>query len=239
MTNRTALVAMLAAGLVLGISGPFDTLAVVPNILLRTAYWIVVVFTTMAIGTSVNTYTWLRWSKPQNRWLVILGGAVFAGLIIALWLGVLNYLVFGIYPNSLGDLLGSLGMATFIAIVVSVSINLTQSPNTPAPQSGPALLERLPLEKRGALISLAVSDHYVEVNTTKGSELLLMRLSDAIRETDPIAGLQTHRSYWIAKSQVKAARREGDRAILTMSNEQEIPVSRSNITSIKDAGLLS
>jgi len=239
LTSRSALVAMLAAGLVLGLSGPFDTLAAIPNFLARSAYWIAVVCTTMVIGTAANNFVMLYWPERKSYWLSILGAALLAGLLIALWLGVLNYLLFDIYPNTLNSVVTNLGIAVLIAIIVSVSINISQQPSTPQAQKSPAILERLPFEKRGALIALAVSDHYVEVRTTKGAELVLMRLSDAIRETDPVAGLQTHRSYWVAQSQIKAARREGDRAILTMSNGQEIPVSRSNITSLKDAGLLS
>lgn len=38
-------------------------------------------------------------------------------------------------------------------------------------------------------------DHYGEVTTSEGAELPLMRLSDAIIEAAPVAGLQIHRSH--------------------------------------------
>ncbi|MCW1932118.1 LytTR family DNA-binding domain-containing protein [Pararhodobacter zhoushanensis] len=98
-------------------------------------------------------------------------------------------------------------------------------------------MARLPLDKRGALISLSVQDHYVEVVTLRGRELLLMRLSDAIAETGGDVGLQVHRSHWVALDQVRAARREGARGVLTLSDGREIPVSRTYAAAAKAAGL--
>nr|WP_255552328.1 LytTR family DNA-binding domain-containing protein [Maritimibacter dapengensis] len=100
------------------------------------------------------------------------------------------------------------------------------------------ILDRLPIEKRGPLISLSVQDHYVEVATTKGTELVLLRLSDAMAEVGDTPGLQVHRSHWIATGAVKSARRDGARAILTMADGRDIPVSRTYLPAIKEAGLL-
>ena len=88
-------------------------------------------------------------------------------------------------------------------------------------------------------MSLSVQDHYVEVTTTKGRELILLRLGDAMAEVGETAGLQVHRSHWVATDQVTAARRDGARAILTMSDGRDIPVSRTYVPAIKEAGLLS
>lgn len=47
------------------------------------------------------------------------------------------------------------------------------------------VLQRLPIEKRGELISMTVIDHYVEATTTRGKHLILMRFKDAIAEIQP------------------------------------------------------
>lgn len=65
-----------------------------------------------------------------------------------------------------------------------------------------------------------------------------MRLGDAIREAAPEPGLQVHRSHWVAIAAVTAARREGDRAVLSLSHGGDIPASRSHIPALKEAGLL-
>ena len=109
----------------------------------------------------------------------------------------------------------------------------------PAPTAKPPrILQRLDIHKRGALISLSVQDHYVDVVTTKGTGLLLLRLSDAIAETEPTAGLQVHRSHWVAADQIARAQRSGDKAILTMTDGRDIPVSRTYLKTVREAGIL-
>jgi len=63
-----------------------------------------------------------------------------------------------------------------------------------------------------------------------------MRLSDAIRETGSAAGLQVHRSHWVALDAITQVRKKGDGAILTLRDQTEVPVSRSNMSAIKEAG---
>jgi DNA-binding LytR/AlgR family response regulator len=50
--------------------------------------------------------------------------------------------------------------------------------------------------------------------------------------------LQVHRAHWVARDQVRTARRSGARAILTMTDGSEVPVSRSFVPVVKAAGLL-
>lgn len=68
--------------------------------------------------------------------------------------------------------------------------------------------------------------------------LLLLRLTDAMTETGETAGMQVHRAHWVAVKQVKTASRTGDRAILTMAQGPDIPVSHRDIPALTEAGLL-
>ena len=88
-------------------------------------------------------------------------------------------------------------------------------------------------------MALSVEDHYVRIMTSKGADVVLLRLSDAMRETGDELGLQVHRSHWVALSAVKSTRRDGDRAILTLTTGEDIPVSRRYMPDIKEAGLLA
>ncbi|MCB1420416.1 MAG: LytTR family transcriptional regulator [Notoacmeibacter sp.] len=100
----------------------------------------------------------------------------------------------------------------------------------------PAILDRLPADKRGALIRLEVQDHYVLVVTTKGRELLLMRLGDAMREAAPVEGLQVHRSHWVARDGVADVIREpgkNGRTVLRTNDGADVPVSRGNVADVK------
>jgi DNA-binding LytR/AlgR family response regulator len=98
-------------------------------------------------------------------------------------------------------------------------------------------MERLPAKLKGAVIyAVSAEDHYLRLHTSKGADLLLMRLADAIVELEGLEGAQTHRSWWVARDAVEGARREGDRAVLVLKGGVEAPVSRPNVKPLKDAG---
>lgn len=107
------------------------------------------------------------------------------------------------------------------------SEELSQSTlNAQPPLSTPPLMERLPHRLRLAqLISMSMQDHYVEVTTTAGSEMVLMRLSDAMDLLGPVSGVQTHRSHWAAEAFAESLARDGRRFKLSLSDGRTLPVS--------------
>ncbi|MEP1208636.1 MAG: LytTR family DNA-binding domain-containing protein [Rhizobiaceae bacterium] len=83
-------------------------------------------------------------------------------------------------------------------------------------------------DKRGDLWALVARDHYVEVITERGSELILMRLSDAIKQCDNRAGIRCHRSAWVSKIGFKNVFRKPNRKLVVrLPDGNEISVSRS------------
>ncbi|MBF9049411.1 hypothetical protein GTA62_01755 [Roseobacter sp. HKCCD9010] len=236
MGQPAVVVTLAGLSAILALIGPFGTdrvLGLVP----RFGYWAVLVAASYVIGYWASAVL-----KPV---LPTRGAVIWIGLVIGLGVSVfvvaLNYAVFSFLPDP-GDL------PRFVATVVAISMIITfvfdvadrQTRSVPPDDEAPPapLLDRLPLEKRGPLVALSVEDHYVRVRTTKGEEMVLMRLTDAIREVGATAGLQVHRSHWVALDAVRSARREGDRAILTMSHGGDIPVSRSRLADAKSARLL-
>ena len=237
--SPTAQVICVAVAALLAILGPFETSTRL-NVAPRFAYWLVMVAGTFAIGVAVNALLRPRLAAhPVALRVSILGVAT--GAAITPLVTALNLVTFGYWP-ALSEwpalLLQFLAIALIVTVIFEVIPTRTvASISAPTPRSAP-LLDRLPLEKRGSLLSLSSEDHYTRIRTTKGEELVLIRLADAIREAEPVAGLKIHRSHWVALAAVTAARRDGDRAILTLSDDAELPVSRANITAIKEAGLL-
>ena len=66
------------------------------------------------------------------------------------------------------------------------------------------LLERLPVRLQNSeIFALNSEDHYVHIHTSKGAEMMLMRLSDAVRDSQPLDGLKVHRSWWVAKQGIE------------------------------------
>ena len=100
-----------------------------------------------------------------------------------------------------------------------------------------ALLARLPARSRAQLLHLRMQDHYVEVHTTAGRELLLLRFRDALREVEGVDGLQVHRSHWVARNAVVAVERRGGGGVtLRLANGSRVPVSRSFAPVLKARG---
>lgn len=236
LTAPPVLAVQAGVALVLGLSGPFDTFSSL-SLPARMAYWTAIVFGTYAIGAAVTVALVGRWTRPLAR---VLGGAAVIGSLAVVGLAGLNLAAFG-WQGLAAQVTpaGMLGAYVVSGVVMALrEVLLRETPPASSGATGPAILRRLPLARRGALVALSAEDHYVAVTTTRGRELVLMRLSDAIAEAEGVAGLQVHRSHWVALDQVRAARRQGDGAVLTLSDGRDIPVSRARLPAARAAGLL-
>jgi len=109
------------------------------------------------------------------------------------------------------------------------------APETPAISR--ALLDKLPPRlRRAPLLALQSEDHYLRVHTGAGDALILMRLSDAMTAVEKLDGRQTHRSWWVARQAVDTVSRGDGRAILTLSNGVQAPVSRTHAPALRESG---
>ncbi len=237
MSRPQTLLIMGAVGLVLGIAGPFgteDALRLLP----RMAYWVATVAACYAIGALVGEVLEHRLSGRLPWRAIFFAIVISTGLAITVFLYLWNRALFGAWIPR-GELPGFAFSVIAIALVFAGTMELIhRNRMREADTEPPRLLERLPADKRGALVALSVEDHYVRIRTTKGEDMVLLRLSDAMRETGDTHGDQVHRSHWIAWDHVGSARREGDRAILTMRGGFEIPVSRAHVAKLRERGLL-
>lgn len=93
--------------------------------------------------------------------------------------------------------------------------------------------KRLPAHLGTNLISLSSQDHYVEVTTDLGRELLHMRLGDALEELSGYPGQQIHRSHWIAARAFLGTTRENNRLAVQLSDGRTLPVSRSFASDVR------
>ena len=236
LTSPPALAVQVGVALVLGLSGPFDTFSDMrPGP--RMAYWAIVVFATYGAGYTLSELAATRLANAVPRWrrVLLMGGAAGIGAGLALW--AINTLALN-QPHFPSGALQIFALTSAIGLVV-VTLQEIMTPAISTPDTPPPLLDRLPPHKRGALVSLSVSDHYVEVVTTTGREMILIRLSDAIRETAPTRGMQVHRSHWVALKQVTRARRTGETAQITTRSGDDIPVSRTYMKALRETGLLA
>jgi hypothetical protein len=205
-------------------------------------YWLAIVTGTYFIGFLINVALAQKLPNSTHFVFKIAACTLISTAIFTPYIGLVSYAAFDQLPqnSNWSALATEVFSITFIINFIFVIIKDRMRKASTAQNLGkPVLLDRLPQEKRGAIIALSSQDHYTLVQTTKGDELVLIRLVDAIREAEPTQGSQVHRSHWVALNQVTAARRDGARAILTLSSEVEIPVSRSFIDVVKDKGLLA
>lgn len=112
-------------------------------------------------------------------------------------------------------------------------------PETPpaSPLGAAPFLDRIPAKLGRDLLALEMEDHYIRVHTRLGSDLILLRLRDAIAELAGIDGLQVHRSHWVAARAVAAVERNADgKLTLILTDGRRVPVSRRSNAAVRAAG---
>jgi LytTr DNA-binding domain len=98
--------------------------------------------------------------------------------------------------------------------------------------------QRLPKRLGADIECLQMEDHYLRVFTPLGSDLILMRMSDAAMELEGLDGLLVHRSFWVARAAVTGWTRDGKSLVLHLGNGKNVPVARDRQARLKAAGWL-
>jgi hypothetical protein len=239
----------VVAGLFLAYAGAFGTVAApLPQ---RLGYWITTMVLATLVGSAIFIPVYLRGWLRQRPLVgsLIVALAMSAPLTVLVWF--LGPQFFPDYLATDPKLLPGYFPPVFGVSVIMTAINhlvadhderrrapppaaAAAGPEVPAP---PKFLERLPPRLRGAeLYAVEAEDHYLRLHTSQGSDLILMRLADAIGELDGLEGAQTHRSWWVARGAVADARRADGRGTLVLKNGVEAPVSRSFAGALREAG---
>ncbi|MGE0742924.1 MAG: LytTR family DNA-binding domain-containing protein [Hyphomonadaceae bacterium] len=99
--------------------------------------------------------------------------------------------------------------------------------------AAPLFVKRLPPEKRGEVWALSSELHY-RVYTSKGNDLVMMRLSDAIDICNSLGGLRIHRSHWVARAGIASIDDEEGQLRVRLKNGTELPVSRSRNFAVRE-----
>jgi hypothetical protein len=211
------------------------------------------------VFTQVFLLRW-RWFEARNPWLQLAisglsGAVIFAPAGVLIDTGIAGEPVQAASPWL--EILDEFSGLAPPAIVVWVAINapwilgfrLEQhepppvdvepdpevAESTAVPGAGPAFLELLPAEVRGEVISLQAELHYITVVTVHGRALILYNLKDAIEELEAsgVAGVQCHRSFWVALAFASGIEKQGRQGALRLTNGDRIPVSRRKLDEVK------
>jgi hypothetical protein len=91
----------------------------------------------------------------------------------------------------------------------------------------PDLWARVPRGIGRDLVALTAELHYLRVRTTGGEALILYPFGKAVADLASTgAGLQIHRSHWVALGHVRQIDRRGQGALCALTSGPPIPVSR-------------
>lgn len=225
----------IAIALVVGVSG-------MAHSLWEAGVWMVEAVVGGLIGIAAGRWivpvTWYR----SRLWAAaLLIAAVITAPITATVLGRL--VIFERVPLT-WSLIGQIAPQSFATSLVMTAMAFlllrrhpTQTHAAAVGAQPPKFLARLPAQLAGAeLYAVEAEDHYLRLHTSKGQDLILMRLADAIEELEGLEGAQTHRSWWVAKAAVADAERMDGRAMLTLKDGAEVPVSRGFAKALRSAG---
>ena len=165
-------------------------------------------------------------------------------LVAAVMTGLTTLLSFGISMAAGGARWADLPGYLLVSLVMSAAITglafalFRDRPDEPEAAPGPPrFLERLPPKLRGAEVwAVEAEDHYLRLHTSKGQDLILMRLGDAVAELAGIEGAQVHRSWWVARDAVTDIKRGDGRATLTLKDGVQAPVSRTYAAMLRKRG---
>lgn len=219
-----------------GLAGPFGTYEALSP-LDRHVYWVLAVIGTATVGHVTGSTA--EYLLQRLNWPTVLRLSAASALttLPVFAVMVLMFHGFGFRPDG-GELLILLTQcAAVVGGVTLVQYPLARSGVQARPDAAPKLMARLPHARRGRLIRLAAQDHYVEVVTARGSTLVAIRFRDAIAEAAPEAGLQVHRSHWVALNAVAGRCRDGDRSGILLSDGSVVPIGRTFRSAVRQKGL--
>lgn len=224
----------LIAGVILSIMAPYQTGQYPP--LNRFFYWTILCFVG-GLGAGAFLPLAGRLGKNPGIMATVIGQAFMATIAVTTCLLALDFYRTGqIFPMQILVMTGLVGLISIIIAGVATLSERAEKTDDPTPRR-PALFERLkPALRQSEIYALMAEDHYVRVITSKGEDLILMRLADAVKEAEPLAGLSTHRSWWVAEAGIKTTSRSDGKISLELHTGQIVPVSRSNAKSVKEIG---
>ena len=224
--------------IVCGISGPFythDMFTLAGSIL----FWGFVAAVALVLANAIDLT--LSEATSQRRLIprAVKFGLIF-GAIFCLFLKGLIWLLLPEHEAAATPLWYLFFQSSIIAsVVILLRDGLTWKRPAAAPPPGkPRFLQRLAPALGQSVLRVSSQDHYVEVRTEKGRDMILMRFADALNELQGVDGAQVHRFHWVSRAAVQSVERASGKIKLRLNDGSVIPVSRSFRAAAERAGLI-
>ena len=230
---------VLAAGLFMAVLTPFGTASI--PFARGLAYWIGTLGAGTLLANLIARHAVRMGLYERQPWV----WAVLVSIVLTLPMTAVVWAASGLTFRGRLDPATLSGYALPVLIITLAMVTLTvlvqrtpaqthaAAPGAPAP----VFLERLPMKLRGGeLYAVEAEDHYLRLHTSRGQDLILMRLADAVGELDGMEGARVHRSWWVARAAVVETERGAGRAALTLKSGAVAPVSRTYARALREAG---
>jgi hypothetical protein len=229
------LIITLAAAIFLAFGGAFGSADA--SLPVRLAYWLGLMIAGWLWGGFVSRAFFRRVGETYSLWVRIAASSLALSIPFSIVVGLVGVYAMGGHYDLI-DIPGLVLTVTAIsAVMITINVLAERQGVTSAGPRPAKFLERLPLKLRGGEVwAVEAEDHYLRLHTSKGQDLVLMRLSDAVAELDGIEGAQVHRSWWVAREAITEAVRGDGRATLTLKDGAEVPVSRTYARLLRERG---
>ncbi len=223
----------LFAGTVLAILAPFGTQAQAP--LLRFLYWVGFILIG-GIGVWATDQIIHARNAKSGRFVKALWRSIGASVSVLIATIVLSWVTGR--TMTLPNIFLYLFYIWVVAFTICFVATYTDKPAVSKNENDTAsIFQRLkPALRDSEIYALSAEDHYVRILTSKGEDLVLMRLSDAIKEAAPLPGLSPHRSWWVAEAGVQMIKKNAGKTLIVLKNNMQVPVSRSAKPKLREAG---
>lgn len=237
--------AVLGFGVLLGVLGPFGSYLGM-GLSVRILHYTVCMAVISAMAVAANTLAArfvFQGPVPFPASLAIaialaLPGAVVVWALLWLWAPqVLPHVAF--WELCLQAALINVVVTLFVRMVRGWLADRGAAPIAaprPPVESRPAVMasspdplrDKLPPSLRSApVIALSAEDHYLRVHTARGDALVLLSLSNGMAALGPEAGIQVHRSHWVAHAALAGGSARLGRSGIVLDGGRMLPVSRA------------
>ncbi len=203
----------------------------------RLGYWLLLILAGWLWGAFVSRFVFRKPFGALGTWWRVAIASLAISIPFTLVVALASIAVLGAHFE-LPDIPGLVASVIMVSVVmVAINVLVGRQGVTAASPEPAKFLQRLPVKLRGAEVwAVEAEDHYLRLHTSKGQDLILMRLADAVSELEGIEGAQVHRSWWVARNAIADARRGDGRATLTLKDGAEAPVSRTYARLLRERG---
>jgi len=223
LTEPIFLISWATAVVLMSIVGPFGTakLLELPTLFF---YWAAILWFAFLCAV-VTELIFRKQNINLAFWPLVLWGSLFFTVFNVSVIFSLSYIFMGSRIVAEFTYWETLTIGVILYIAVSIAKDKLFG-KSPTPVCSP-FYKRLKPELGRDLLRITGQDHYIEVTTTLGQELVLMRFADAIDELGDCDGLQVHRSHWVKKNAITHYQKIEGKLILHLKDGSKVPVSRS------------